>query len=227
MPVYTTMKFSTHASVILLSLLTLVSCEEKTGQETAQVPPKKEAPAPDSIEQTALRIITEHPNLAIIQTSEESIHFKNKYTELELELPFQKIIDGDYKVLAAIGEDYLKDPILSKKKKYTWGKTPEWIPRYPGAEPQYGAMHAPRPDGSIWGNINAVHPDSKEDIKAFLITQFTARGMVLDSESSHNGADILIFKEPNAEEEKRQVTYTLKRRGEHTRMGIQYSYGMP
>lgn len=219
----------THRLLFLL-LLILPACKktpETTTNPASNGPPQELTTPHDDLQLTAEKLIGDHPNLAIIETKDGLVRFKNKYSQLTLSLSYQHIIDGKYKVLAKTGPEYLNNPILKPAPTPDWGKSPEWIPHFPKAVVQRGAMHSPLRDGSIWGNINVICPDTLDNVKKFYTTQFIELGVPLHTEATRNDTLIIIFQKKNEGEEKRQATCTLRVHGEQTRISIQYSYGMP
>ncbi|MBT8043359.1 MAG: hypothetical protein KJO79_00285, partial [Verrucomicrobiae bacterium] len=138
----------------------------------------------------------------------------------------EEIKEEKYKNLAAIGPQHTTQP-LQNENGSDWGKTPNWIPRYPGAAIPYGSMHAPLKDGSIWGNITITHSDSEDLIVEFLKREFLEQGFKLTANVKRKGSSYVVFKRLKEGEEKRHVTCTLSESGGKTRVSIQYSYGMP
>jgi hypothetical protein len=223
----------THRLLFVL-LLILPACKKTpeattspTTNPTSNGPSQELATSRETSQLQAEKLIGDHPNLSIIETKDGQIHFKNKYSQLTLSLSYQAIIDGKYKVLATTGPEYLKSPILKPAPTPDWGKSPEWIPHFPQAVVQRGAMHSPLRDGSVWGNINVICPDTVENVKKFYTTQFIELGVPLHTVSSRNDTTIVTFQKKNEGEEKRQATCTLRVHGKQTRISIQYSYGMP
>ena len=216
--------------LLFVLLLILPACKktpESTTSPTFNGPSQELATSRENTQLTAEKLIGDHPNLSIIETKDGLIRFKNKYSQLTLSLSYQDIIDGKYKVLAMTGPEFLKKPILKPAPTSDWGKSPEWIPHFPKAVVQRGAMHSPLRDGSIWGNINVICPDTVENVKKFYTSQFIELGLPLHTVSSRHDTVIIIFQKKTEGEEKRQVTCTLRVHGEQTRISIQYSYGMP
>ncbi len=111
-----------------------------------------------------------------------------------------------------------------------WGKTPKWVPRYPGLKIYPNQIHGPKQDGSIWGQISTTHEDDIKKLSDYLVAEFKSSGLLLSADIVKETSAILVFRnhmpDQDQGEEKRQVTCSLNQQGTTTHLIIQYSYGM-
>ena len=226
------------ASVFLLS-----ACDKKekaqTNEDTPQEAPQtnpEDTPNISPEQQKAEAIIKKHPDLEKVRIQDKKIHIQNVHTGLGLVLTFQDVIDGKYSFIEGKANPDIappQEPDTTPKTAHDskdWGKVPEWVPRYPDAKVQQGAMHTPRSNGSIWGTVTFTHSDSIDKIAKTLTERFKKNGLEPISDYKEEAQMSLVFatpKNPIGEAlEKRQASCSLSRSGSNTTVSIQYSYGM-
>lgn len=217
------------------------ACKPKDPPATSE---EKEAPHTQIslLQQQAQEVIENDPNVELVEVIGEKLHIQNKYTKRALTLPFQMIIDGHYQMIQEdkkLAESILRNQEANQKKAQPhplsmqsegWGKTPTWIPRYPDIKLSPSKIHAPREDGSVWGQISGTHTESIEEIKGKIISEFEKSGLKLTRNFAEKDSVSMIFENSHTVEdesqERRKVNCTISKLGDKTQIAIQYSYGM-
>lgn len=226
------------ACAIPLSL-SLTMCkpskEEKNTTETSK--PSQPISSPQQL--AAEKVIQDDPDVQLVEVIGDKIIFSNVHSGLGVELPFQDIIDGKYdmvkggvaeasKVLSPLRSGRLGHPDFYAIDP--WGKSPPWIPRYPDLQMDVGAIHGPKQDGSIWGQISGSHKDSFKQIRDFIVLGFQEAHMPLSMEKSESHKTTLFFEttvnEDDKDQENRKVKCIITRMEPRTHINIQYTYGM-
>lgn len=212
--------------------------------ESASATTEKETSSPQIslAQQQAENVIKNDPNVELVSVQGQKLHIQNKYTKRSMTLPFQMIIDGHYQMIQedkTMAERILKiregnrknaPPTHLSMQLEGWGKTPAWIPRYPNLKLSPTKMHTPREDGSIWGQVSGTHQDSIETIRSNMVSKFEESGLKLTRKMAEKNRVYMIFDNSHTitdeSQEQRKVSCTISKRGETTRLAIQYSYGM-
>lgn len=211
----------------------------KSDTETASSEDATEKKHWNPLQKTAEKVIKADPNVELVKVLGDKMHIRNVYTQIGMELPFQEIIDGNYKAIQ--GDEADAGNILQARDSGTmnsakahdsndWGKTPEWVPRYLGLKIHPNQIHGPKQDGSIWGQISTSHKDGIKQITDYLVTEFKSSGLLLRSDLVKETSAILVFRNhmpgQDQDEEKRQVTCSINQQEGITHLIIQYAYGM-
>jgi len=226
----------TLATTLLLCLpLTMCKPKDEAGKSDSTATTVQASP----LQLLAEKTIKEDPNVELVEVLGDKIHLRNVYTQIGMELTFQEIIDGKYeKIQGGEGEagNVLKahspEKLNEGKAPNTadWGKSPAWVPRYPGLKIQGNPMHAPKQDGSMWGYLSTSHKDSIKKISDYYVEKFKASGLVLSADMRKETSAVLVFRNQMPDQaqdgEKQSATISLNRQGTLTTVIIQYAYGM-
>ncbi|WP_435895918.1 hypothetical protein [Oceaniferula spumae] len=236
------MTYSISRSALKLSAavalgLTLTMCEKSKDTSTETSAPEEKQVDPKLLE--AQKVIEDDPNVKFIRVVDDKIEFRNIYTDIGMILPYQDIIDGKYDAIKG-GKAAASKVLIPKEKESIatgdgddykgWGKTPDWIPRYPDLVISPGKIHGTRKDGSVWGQISGSHRDSIEKMREQLIAGFQKSDMVLASELPGDASLSLIFENPPSDNDdestvKRRVGCSLRHSNGTTFLDMQYTYG--
>ncbi len=232
-----TTKRPIQLAATLLLCLPLTMC--KSGNETAGTDDTTKTEQASSLQKSAEKVIEADPNIELVEVLGDKIHIRNVFTQIGMELSFQEIIDGNYKAIqggeaeagnALKARDSGKMDEAKAHDSNDWGKTPEWVPRYPGLKINPNQIHGPKQDGSVWGQLSTTHEDDIKKISDYLIAEFKSSGLELNADMVKETTSVLVFRNqmPGQEQdgEKRQVTCSLSQQGGITHLLIQYAYGM-
>lgn len=227
-------------SALSLSLglgLSLNMCKPAESVKTTEAETPPEIKKSDK-HLAAEKIIDADTNIEIVEVSEGKMHIQNIHTKLGLSLPFQEIIDGNYSSIqggvAEAARILPSHPPMSLKmgghNPNDWGRTPDWIPRYPKLSITSPPQHAPKSDGSIWGEISGTHTDTILHMRDALVSELVAAKIPLDYEKKSATRIDLMFRtvpdEEHPELEQRRVHCSLVRQGDLSYLTLQYLYGM-